>query len=61
MSIFQRSVTCSFFPGIVELYSHIDRNSRKKFEGMFLVKIASKVTSLSLAVKHFQTDFKENW
>ena len=29
-----------------ELYSHIDKNSGKKFEDMFLVKIASKGTSL---------------
>ena len=43
MSIFQRSVTCSFFP---ELYSHIDKNSGEKFEDMFLVKIESKETSL---------------
>ena len=29
-----------------ELYSHIEKNSVKKFEDMFLVKIASKGTSL---------------
>ena len=29
-----------------ELYSHIDKNSGKKFEDMFFVKIASKGTSL---------------
>ena len=29
-----------------ELYSHIDKNSGEKFEDMFLVKIASKGTSL---------------
>ena len=29
-----------------ELYSHIDKNSREKFEDMFLVKTASKGTSL---------------
>ena len=29
-----------------ELYSDIDHNSGEKFEGMFLVKIASKGTSL---------------
>ena len=28
------------------LYSHIDKNSGEKFEDMFLVKIASKGTSL---------------
>ena len=44
MSIFERSVTCSFFQ---ELYSHIDKNSGEKFEDMFLVKIASKGTSLT--------------
>ena len=33
-----------FFP---ELYSHIDKNSGEKFKYMFLVKIASKGTSLS--------------
>ena len=43
MSVFERPVTCSFFQ---ELYSHIDKNSGEKFEYMFLVKIASKVTSL---------------
>ena len=31
-----------------ELYSHIDKNSGEKFEDMFLVKIASKGTSLKL-------------
>ena len=30
-----------------ESYSHIDKNSGEKFEDMFLVKIASKGTSLS--------------
>ena len=41
MSIFQRSVTCSFF-------SHIlTRTQGKKFEDMFLVKMASKGTSLT--------------
>ena len=29
-----------------ELFSHIDKNSGEKFEDMFLVKIASKRTSL---------------
>ena len=29
-----------------ELFSDIDKNSGEKFEGMFLVKIASKGTSL---------------
>ena len=42
MSIFQRSVTCSFFQ---ELYSHIDKNSGEKFEDMFLVEKASKGSS----------------
>ena len=36
-------VGSSFF---LELYSHIDKNSMETFEGMFLVKIASKGTSL---------------
>ena len=49
MSIFQRSVTCSFFQ---ELYSHIDKNSGEKFEDMFLVKTASKGTSL-IRIKGF--------
>ena len=40
---FQRSVTRRFFQ---ESYSHIDKNSGEKFEDMFLVKIASKGTSL---------------
>ena len=30
-----------------ELYSHIDKNSGEMFEDMFLVKIASKGTSLT--------------
>ena len=47
MSIFERSVTCSFFQ---ELYSHIDKNSGEKFEDMFLVKLANKGTSLSYYV-----------
>ena len=45
MLIFQRSVICSFF--FQELYSHIDKSSGGKVEDMFLVKIASKGTSLS--------------
>ena len=48
MSIFQMSVTCSFFQ---DLCSHIDKNPWGKFENMFLVKIASKGISLkALAV-----------
>ena len=43
MSIFERSVTCSSFQ---KLYSHIEKNSGEKLEDMFLVKIASKGTSL---------------
>ena len=31
-----------------ELYSHMDKNSGEKFEDMFLVKIASKGTSLNV-------------
>ena len=34
-----------------ELYSHMDKNSGEKFEDMFLVKIASKGTSLRAAEK----------
>ena len=41
MSVFERSVTCSFFP---DLYSHIEG---EKFEYISLVKIASKGTSLN--------------
>ena len=45
MSIFQRSVTCSFF---FRNCTHIlIRTQGKKFEDMFLVKIASKGTSLN--------------
>ena len=44
MSIFQRSVTYTFFQ---ELYSHIDKNSGKKSEDIFLFKIASEGTSLN--------------
>ena len=36
-----------------ELYSHIDKNSGESFEDMFLVKIASKGTSLK---KHLNTE-----
>ena len=43
MSIFERSVTYSFFQ---ELYSHVDKNSGEQFEDMFLAKIASQGTSL---------------
>ena len=49
MSIFQRSVTCGFFQ---ELYSHIDKNWGGKFKDMFLVKIASKGTSLRQQQKY---------
>ena len=45
MSIFERSVKCSFF--FQELYSHIDKKSREMYEDMFLVKVANKGTSLS--------------
>ena len=41
---FERSVTCSFF--FQELYSHVDKNSGGEFEDTFLVKIASRGTSL---------------
>ena len=45
MSIFQRSVTCSFF--FLRNCTHIlARTQEEKFEDMFLVKIASKRTSL---------------
>ena len=40
MSIFESSVTCSFFSGIVLTYL---QELREKFEDMFLVKIANKV------------------
>ena len=43
-----------------ELYSHIDKNSGRKFEEIFLVKIASKGTSLSsnMTVLDHGKDFK---
>ena len=45
MSIFEMSVTCSFFRN----WTHIlTRNRGEKFENMFLVKITSKGTSLAL-------------
>ena len=44
MSIFERSATCGFFQ---ELDLHINKNSGGKIEDMFLVKIASKVTSFN--------------
>ena len=53
MSIFERSVTCSFFQ---ELYSHIEKNSGEKFEEIFLVKIANKGTSLSVHTNKHVTD-----
>ena len=37
-----------------ELYSHTDKNSGEKFEDMFLVKIASKGTSLRTGLKYAQ-------
>ena len=48
ISISEMSVTCSSF--FQELHSHIDKNSGKKFEDMFLVKIANKGTFLSISV-----------
>ena len=39
----KRSVTSSF---LQELYSHIDKNSEGKFEDVFLVKIATSLTSI---------------
>ena len=45
MSIFERSVTCSSFS---RNCTHIlTRTQVEKFEDMFLVKIASKITSLN--------------
>ena len=44
LSIFERSVTCRFFP---ELCSPIDMNSGKMFEDLFLIKIADKGTTLN--------------
>ena len=50
MSIFERSVTCSFF---FRNCTHIlTRTQRKKFEDMFLVKIANKGTSLNRPFLH---------
>ena len=37
-----------------ELCSHIDKSSGKKFDDMFLVKIANKGTSLSNFLLSFQ-------
>ena len=45
MSIFQRSVTCSFFRNRAHI---LTRTQGKKFQDMFLIKIASKGTSLNL-------------
>ena len=36
-----------------KLYSHIDENSGEKFEDIFLVKMASKGTSLSCIIGSF--------
>ena len=44
MSIFQRSITCSFFRNCTQI---LTRTQGKKFEDMFLVKVASKGTSLN--------------
>ena len=41
-----QNVDVSKVGNLNELYSHIDKNSGEKFEDMFLVKIASKGTSL---------------
>ena len=46
MSIFQRSVTCSFF--FRNCTHTLTRTQGKKFEDMFLVKVASKGTSLNV-------------
>ena len=49
MSIFQRSVTCSFFKNCTHI---LTRTQEKKFEDMFLVKIASKVKFLHSSFEH---------
>ena len=50
MSVFERSVPFSF---LLELYSHIDKNSGEEIEYIFLVKIASKGASLNAdRIKH---------
>ena len=43
MSMFERSVTCSFFRNCTQI---LTRTEGKKFEDMFLVKMANKGTSL---------------
>ena len=43
MSTFKKSVTCSFFRNRTHI---LTRTQGKKFEDMFLVKIANKGTSL---------------
>ena len=48
MSIFQRSVTCSFFFKNCTLI--LTRTQGEKFEDMFLVKLASKGTSLTCPI-----------
>ena len=61
MSIFEWSVTCSFFSGIVHI---LTRNQGKNFENMFLVKIASKGTSLNASDQIFDIllrSHKNNW
>ena len=45
---FERSITCSFFSGIVHI---LTKSQWKNFEDMFLVKIASKGTSLNTSVQ----------
>ena len=53
MSIFEKSAICSF------VWAHILTGTQeKKFEDMFLVKIANKGTSLKIPFWHFQ-DFVE--
>ena len=57
MSISERPATSTFF--FQKLYSHIDKNSGGKFEDMFLIKIASKGTSLDPST-HLRLDLKKN-
>ena len=52
MSIFQRSVICSFFRNCTHI---LTRTKGKRFEDMFLVKIASKGTSSELSETPIET------
>ena len=58
MSVFERSVTCSFFSR--DCTHILKRTQGEKFEYMFLVKIASKETSITLGSAGQLTPYSRN-